>query len=623
MNNIFGIKYDLRQDLYFNDVFKPLKTLCLLRIIPKLFTPELLFKYGLGIYPQVAESKCKTENIEYRKKFSFVESMVYENAKGYIRIPINKDIARVTHFIGSQIFNFLSKNRYSYIIICHMLMNLVFNYQGTINLKKTVLKVLDIKNIPDTEKFEIACQNFIGEDVILKYFWALSLPSRTQYLHENPIVNENIPKYFWVCRFLGATKKIDFTDLQSVTGDSGQIYFESTNSQSSIKYIFYWAFCTFNDMAVQYLWEEFISNRRQRDKILAVILTKFFNDIRMTNSVIYLLSNITDREIAIPFQLPSETIFRFLLLELRWQCLFSKVLEVLHVRLGERMYIVIFRFMISILCSDSKEKFDRCLLKDFLIKMPIRVRIKILNNHRYFLCYNIIELYRRGDLESCSFLTTIVGPLDTNNVFITSPGITMIDLLFICNKSIIIDLILRNSIYSPIVIRNFKMEFYRRRAHTICQYLIIYRYWSSLDGFINWCLTFIPAEFIKVMKIYILVGEDGKFLKKLIFHNREAEGNFEYVDRVLKWCFSSQNDIIKYKNSIIMVKETETHEMASGSFKVNIYKEIRDCFSNFQTLFLIRLFEWKPCFSEEVNEIMKCLHYDNEFHQDVFREGGC
>ncbi|KAL7631346.1 UNVERIFIED_CONTAM: hypothetical protein RMT77_018347 [Armadillidium vulgare] len=592
MSNKFGIMYDLRQDLHHNNAVKHLKTISLIFIIPRFFKPEILKKYSL-IYHEETDSNRKIEWTVSKKVWESIESQVVEAASKFFKVPLQREIAEVTHFIGSQIFLFLTKNHYS-INDIYILKNLVFNWQGTINMENTIQRVLQLSNIPVTEKFETVCRNFMSEDVINQYFLLSPLDSLTTYLGENPMVKRNIPIYFWVCRFTGSRKTIDLSDLRNVIGENKIINFSNENNFSTIECFFYWSFFSYNDMAVQFLWERYISQARGRDRIVNVIFSNLNSDFRMVNSVIYLLSKISDREIKMIFPLYSTTIFEFILLDLRWQTLFSQVLEVLHEEFWDNIYIDIFKFIIYILCSNIKDKFDKCVLKEFLIKMPISVKRIILNDKCFFLRDMIPKLYDLNDLESCSIVLTILGPLDANSVFITNSDITFFDSLLFSGKSTIVDSILEYSLNTATAIKYFKNTFYSKKACGICQYLITFHYWKSLNWFLNWVLTFKSQEDISELKLDILIAEDGKFLRKIIFNDREEDDDvFQNVDKILEWCLGSQDLVTNFKKCIIMIRKIENNEDSLDLFQINIYPEIKYCIKKNQEKFLTRLFKWK------------------------------
>ncbi|KAL7631529.1 UNVERIFIED_CONTAM: hypothetical protein RMT77_018170 [Armadillidium vulgare] len=620
MENIFGIMYDLRSDIHYNDVLKPLGTLSLLRFIPRYFTSDLLIKYFLLVYPEVTDvswDKRKDKKVLWDN----IEEKVVSTTNLFVPFLLQRESAEVIHFVGTEIFFFLTKIPYPLVTVIFILKNLVFNWQGTINLEKTFLKVLDVENIPVSEKFEIACKTFMSEGTILKYFLLFPLAAST-YLNEHPIKKQNIPIYFWICRFTGYFKKIDISDFQSAIGcEFKEIYFSNMNNPLNNKYLLYWSVCTFNDMAVQYLWERFISRSRDKERILIDIFSKVINDFRMINCVIYLLTKLSNRQTTTFFRLRYTLIFKYLLVELRWQNLFGKVLEALHINFSEAIYIDIFKYMIRVLSSTFKDKFDVCLFNEFLIKMPVSLKLTFLTDQAFFLCVMIPKLYSRGDLETCSLLCTTLGPLDASSVFITHLRMTLFDLLIINNNSNIIEHILEYSLVFPALINEFKNNFYRVRAVSLCKYFILKHKTTSLISFTNWCLTIKPRQDINQLKLNV-IGVNGNFLKRVIFQDRVSEDALEYVDEVLRWCSDSQDFATRIKKCIIMVKESDNPEHTTNHLQINVYEELKDCVQNFQTTFIRRFISWKSCTNEEITEIINCLLNDDEFYQNFWGEIG-
>ncbi|KAL7631343.1 UNVERIFIED_CONTAM: hypothetical protein RMT77_018344 [Armadillidium vulgare] len=624
MTNEFGIIYDLRKDLLLNEDVKdahlcefdqPLKIKSLLKAVQKFFTPELIMKYSLPIYPDVTGSN--SNNIKIAKyRWEKIEIIVREEVKKFTKVPLPKEIEQVTHFVGNQIFLFLSKNQYPIFVLKTIIENLVFTWQGTINLHETYLRVLETRDLSDEVKFQIACKNFISEEVIFNYLLRLPEDVIIEYLHEK-VIEENIPVYFWICRYTGIVKKIEDTPFQTDPGEYTTVYFAKDYTGSPIDYLFLWAMFTFNDMALHYIWENFTSHAADRHETLILMLSLVIGDFRMANIVIYLLSKISDNEINIFFEARSSIIFEYLIVELRWKSSFFKVLNVLHEGFQDGTHVTIFKFIISVICKHRNGRLSRRVLEEFLMKMPIAAKCKILDDNED-LYYNLLQtLYNRQDLESCSLLLEIGGPLTVENLYSTNLGKILFEMHISNLKFTVIDDILKYSWTTSRSIHALKTKFFQERAFQVCHKFISIQGLESLNLFVNWCLSFVSLKDIMLLKSEVLLIQNGEPLKKLIFQDPETDVAFEYVDKILEWCFGSEDLITYLKSCIIMVSEVENRNI-SGSKNYNIYSEIRKCASEFQFQFLRHLFEWKPCSFEEVKEIKTNLMNDKELFKLIF-----
>ncbi|KAL7631345.1 UNVERIFIED_CONTAM: hypothetical protein RMT77_018346 [Armadillidium vulgare] len=615
MNSI-GIKYNLDEDLLLNDDVRPLKAMTLLHIIPRYFTPELLIKYSRPIYPGIIN--LEQEDTSFRKIFwERIEIEVVEAVKRFIPVSMDKEIREVTHFVGSQIYLFLAKNRYEFATLSIILKNLVFTWQGTIKLWDTILKVLQTKVVTVELGFKIASKNFMGDEILYELYEHLSQDAKLVYIWENPMKEENIPMHFWMSRFTGYFRKIETPIFKDENGEIIEICFHEKFTKSSLDYLFFWAMTSYADMAVQIIWNRGATHPMQKYKTLILMLKLISGDFRMANLTIYLLSVISEKDMEMYLQLRSAIIFKYLLLQLRWQSSFKKVLEVLHSGFEGAAYITIFKFMISIICSDNRDEFSECTLKDFLLKMPFAAKQQFLGEYDS-LYYNMLQnLYNNNDFESCSVLLEIGGPLNEENLFSTSLVTILFDMHIFSGKYQVIDNIFEFYFDSTDSVNRLKRTFYNQKALHVCQIFITYQQWDNLNLFTNWCLSFVTLGDISLLKQDVLFVEDGKFIKKLIFQDQETDDALQLVDRVLEWYFGSQEAIKRFKSSIIMVKEMENSDIVDPQI-INVYAEIRNCISKFRVPFLRRFFEWRDCSNEEISEIKNNLLKNNDFCTLIF-----
>ncbi|KAL7631349.1 UNVERIFIED_CONTAM: hypothetical protein RMT77_018350 [Armadillidium vulgare] len=602
--------YDLSRDLISTDE-NSLKMINLFNIITRLYTPELILHHVNNLYPQITtqdDASFKANQPIWEE----IERTVVAEAKTIILLPIESKIVEVTHYIGTQIYIFLSKNNYPINILAIILNNLKFTQQGTINLKDTFSRVIRIQTLHNTIKFEIACRNFMGEEVILKYFKQLPHILIQKYLNENPETDERIPICFFVCRFTKTTKRIERTFFGDPNGDPVVIYFSNINDRSALEYLFYWAMLTFNDMALHYLWKRYISLMGNRDSIINTLITLASGDVRMTNFIIYLLLNISSDEASLFFYARSNVIFSHFLLQLRWQNSFVKVIRRLNTDFEVGTYTIILKNMVTILCSDERHKFSMDVFREFTNIIPDSEKITIFNDHSLFILLLLHNLLINKELEASIILMKIGNPFAIDKLFMKDFGIILFEMIVYLKDFKSIDVLLENTMSSPESIEKFKKFLFDRKAYKICDTFISQKKLEDMKEFINWCLKFISPIDIKSFISSILFYENGKITRNILFHNLEnADQNFEYVDKVLQFCYDSEDRINVYKSCLIMVKKRA--ENVANIPTISLYLEIMDCTVNSKFSFLTQLFKWKNCLDEEIRLIKNSLISDVEY----------
>ncbi|KAL7637839.1 UNVERIFIED_CONTAM: hypothetical protein RMT77_011451 [Armadillidium vulgare] len=112
-----------------------------------------------------------------------------------------EEYRQVIHFVGNEIYEFLFKlkDEVTYIII-FFLKNLVFTWQGTINIIETVLQILILNDeeVSNDDKLKIAMRYFAGKKQVKKCLETIGCSDIKEWA-ESKILREElqIPIYFW------------------------------------------------------------------------------------------------------------------------------------------------------------------------------------------------------------------------------------------------------------------------------------------------------------------------------------------------------------------------------------------------------------------------------------------
>lgn len=610
------IVYDLSQDIVAKDV-KTLKNLSVLYIIQRLYNPELILQHLSEIYPEITreEEKMKRNKVS----FSYIEYPVSRRAKAFITLSMADKIEEVTHLVCNQIFIFLSKNYYRRGILNKMLKNLQFTSQGTVNTRETFRKVIQSPGISYIDKFEIACRNFMEEDVILSYFRKLPEFIIYNYLSEPLERKEQIPVLFFLCRFTGITKKIEVDFFRDEDASLVPTSFSNVNNKSALEYLFYWSELTFNDMAVHYLWDEYISLLEDRRVLINCRMKNVRGDIRLSNFVVYILSNVNENEKMICVEACSSVFIDYLLQQARWHSSFIKIIEMLKRYFKEESYVTTLRLMISILCCKhiSADIFSKSVFRKFLKLIPQNVKVNFILERESFMCNMLKDLFIQRDLESFLILMETDDLLGADRILMTEGAIALFE-MFVCNGDWdFINGVFNNITSSSDDIREFKNKLLNRKGYGICDFFINGGKYEDLKFFLKWCLTFASKENISI-NLYM---ENGNLITKLLSISSGVPDGVDLADIVLGYCFHSKKKKNSYKRHISLIDEGPIeNEIYAQPYALNLYTVIRKCAVNSKFFYLRKLFRWKNCDGDEVNMVKRTLLNDYEFFRVIFLE---
>ncbi|KAL7630796.1 UNVERIFIED_CONTAM: hypothetical protein RMT77_018989 [Armadillidium vulgare] len=109
------------------------------------------------------------------------------------------DYELMLHLMFMQILDFFIKGAMRNSIPLDLyLKNLIFNSQGSINLKKTILRILQGSTLPLTSKFEVACHYFIGNCFIRNLYNSDKSENEGKYFTANPKFIKDYSLYYWM-----------------------------------------------------------------------------------------------------------------------------------------------------------------------------------------------------------------------------------------------------------------------------------------------------------------------------------------------------------------------------------------------------------------------------------------
>ncbi|KAL7630492.1 UNVERIFIED_CONTAM: hypothetical protein RMT77_019331 [Armadillidium vulgare] len=168
--------------------------------------------------------------------------------------------------------------------------NLVFTSQGTVNTKMTLVKVLNKEEILVYRKFRLAAHFFLEKQIVRSYYSILTEEKKDSL--SNVDIEDDFACYYWVWQIKGSREPIkDFfvyyfdTTIREVVCSR----FDSDNFDLIVQNIFHRAVKQHNEIAVQYLWNNYVSGVNDRELILYNSISQYMAKVSHINIVMFLI----------------------------------------------------------------------------------------------------------------------------------------------------------------------------------------------------------------------------------------------------------------------------------------------------------------------------------------------
>lgn len=320
-----------------------------------------------------------------------------------------KDIELTIHFLCKEIESFLS----SFIVFRFsgfFLGNLVFNCQGTINPRLTILKALSYNTYDLPTNFEFSCLYSFDRYLIEDYF--NDLPPGFQLHYSNPQVF-SVPEvliFYWVTKILREPQESPEAvphrfDHEIISSSFFHFYLKSY-------------FCTV--IGVQYLFENLTPPNFIVLQAIRNILREEPESYRSYrfNILMYLILQLQDNSIFIEY---SYQILINLITNPIWQDIFIRYFKVLKNYVPEDMYIQLTKIVVTemryLIKMDGKYGKYFTILKDYVTRIPeLMVRhIERTQNRQYANLVFLLTGYE--DIELINPLLSTEKDVDIGDKF--------------------------------------------------------------------------------------------------------------------------------------------------------------------------------------------------------------
>ncbi|KAL7631082.1 UNVERIFIED_CONTAM: hypothetical protein RMT77_018623 [Armadillidium vulgare] len=523
-------------------------------------------------------------------------------------------------FLVVQICDMIGKNIISTDDIRDVLLifkNLVLTCQGTINLRKTVIQILNRSNGTDFTQFDkcvLACYYFIEEEVVS------SNSKRVPTLCFEHFFNSrsrdkamNLFLKFWKW-FIDKNRE----DVQKVTNGYqtyiNKMEFPDLNEGESIELsnIFKQAVLCNNENAVQYLWINYISGMSNKVQILEKVLTLAIPHKNKTNIIMFLLFQINNNELEDFFKSNYFTIIENIVKNVRWHPLFPKIFYELEYYFYADDFLNLLTDLTHTYFIDHSTFIDLTLY--FVNLFPDYFKHLLTNkpDDIYNKLFTKPLLYAKEDIVRT--LLKVINEVELKNFLCSNSGINLLAETIKNGKLNFHDKILPEFLTRDTILK-IKRNLFFGKKEILSKYFMQILQFENLCYLVDWLSDAVP-DYISEFKVS-LVHYAGRFcLRKIIFRT-DVQLNYNPISRAtefLFWCFRSEESISSFKQILILCpSQTYTGEIDPIL-----------CYDDLKTLMLeskweqIKMFlNWRGCSFEEKMALLEDLLKDHEFYSRI------
>ncbi|KAL7631528.1 UNVERIFIED_CONTAM: hypothetical protein RMT77_018168 [Armadillidium vulgare] len=618
------LRYDLSEDYIQGAEIVDLQLLSSSVIIGKVFSHPFVLKK----VKKIGRLNLEKDTVLVNNLWRVIEDLVIEKTKSIIPHEIFRiNVKPVIYVVGRQIYELLKKSVAFFGDESLFLSNLVFNSEGIISTRGTILEILNRSDINVTFKFEIACKYFAGEDIVIRYLQQLPASFVKWVFKYNYFTcgSSCTAIYFW---FWHINRKTNI--LRNIRRRFGirrmgpHFNIDDTCVRAAEIRIFQWALAIGNETAIQFIYDNFISRYPDEVRILNFQFSvgcKY--DYNVTNILLYFSSHMKEREfLPIWFALARFNILKDMIKQVRMHNAFlhlterlqSKFLYFKFVDLLVEIIIIIYRTALTgnqIRCFiDLLRRYlnyvPHTVLTSFGMqgdKLYFQILEYAFSLKNYELTYLLLGFSRQALIPKELILMQVRDNGDAD--------ISLFHMALCTSDTNFIDSILNYYLETKEKRLLVKRWIFDNYAYSACDYYIVTGNLRRLHNFIKWASVFY-SEKVSNLKLEIPYKLNKKIIRKILFNLQDEnyENNFlkflksfnylnpnvkyfssmlgkcpfEYTENILFWCLSSVERVSIYKKLICKVDIGCTEQF--------FYSNIKNWIMNSKFDMVSKLIEW-------------------------------
>ncbi|KAL7637754.1 UNVERIFIED_CONTAM: hypothetical protein RMT77_011363 [Armadillidium vulgare] len=582
-----NFRYDLIENIVYHDckyAYKHLQHIAAYIYCSELYKDQSIYEY-LKMWMEAPREKFEFED-KMLSKFSDRYPKLSEDLIYYIQKGISVMDKEISTF-----YEDLDEKTYA----PYFFRNFVFTSRGTINLKKTVCEILKKEDLSPESKFKLACKFYLGEDLIADCFEKLPRKILVNYTASKR-KNGNIPDYvqFWIRRSKNLSNYIKYIDSNPEVNNN---QFWDINLEDE----FYLAAKDRNRAKIQYLWENFISKKNEREEILQKILPDLLID--NLDIFIYLIFQLESNHGEFFnefFKTEGLEILRRLYEDERWENIFVGVFGIIHLHLEEKNI----KEIICLLTHSSSdfEKQSLYYLQGIseVIAPSVKNYLAVKNGTFY---HSIIkDLVQNERIQFVRFIFRIIGK-GNFNIFLNDEGVKCFEGLVKLKMFSYIDEVMKENFLSED--GHCLKKALQKLVLPICCYYVENDDTENIEILFKW--MFKDEKKIRKKINALLYQHQGDLFGSFFRKDDICEADFDKIDNFLVWCLGSEK-AIDYKRNIVVVNDVSEDQNSV----IIYYDNIKDFVLLRKFKGLCFLFKWCLLNNDKIEKIKKKLLKDTD-----------
>ncbi|KAL7630491.1 UNVERIFIED_CONTAM: hypothetical protein RMT77_019330 [Armadillidium vulgare] len=498
--------------------------------------------------------------------------------------------------------------------------NFVFTSHGTVNTKMTLVQVLDNENLREYRKFKLAAHFFLGKQIV-RYYYSLLTKEEKDSL-SNVDIDDDFACYYWVWQIKGSRAPIKnflsyyWDRLMSVK----ECRLDVQKSEFAIQNIFERAVKNHNEIAVQYLWVNHVSNLNERELILKHSILSYKEKASHINIIMYLISQAEEEELIGFFHSDRYKNLMLFYTNKRWKFLFFDVLNTLSANFVGQDYFYILQNIAATYRSKNSSEVDLNFLCIFFQKIPVDKRNMLGNfDCSWEVYYELLRVvFNDANVPMVVVILEYCSRLKVFDFFLTSFGMDLLEISIKKSCYKFVNKILYAYLYK-FQIDRVKSEFFRVKGFDVC-YALLFVGVSEMNRFMNWLSDSVSSEDLVEFSRQLIFMNNGKFVKDLLFSlNISTINPFSYSDEILEWCVGHKGtNMIKSFISLHMQEE----ESLQGSV-IKCYDNVSKLVLESDWKFLNELIRWKKCTTKDRIDLGRKLLVDWSLFEQILKKKNC
>ncbi|KAL7637712.1 UNVERIFIED_CONTAM: hypothetical protein RMT77_011321 [Armadillidium vulgare] len=613
MNRLFGnLRYELAENLICNQKEHSMKFKILTFLFKHFCRKEDIINrfYENIINIKASENTNNKIANDLTKKFIKQIIFVASNSDFSFENRFLTFMKESVYFLALQVCDLLKKETIAkddWMNVSLLMKNLSITKQGTVNLMKTVHQILTTEKLDLSHSCELACYYFIADEIVNNHC-EMVINQQSSYFEGHAkyeAVKDCLNYWRWFILYCG---KDYIKLLLENTHEMHQTAITIIRNDKTIDIIvkiFENSVRNNNEIAVHYLWTNFISKIKNADFVLRKLLVDFATSPLHININMFLLFQI-DIETILASQefnylLILENIFR----NFRFHSLFVKTLN----GLKRHFHLNSFLYLLNILIVRHSFDFSNeiNIIKEYINSFPNYVKECVSVEPHFFYNNLLQETIMNAKKNLLNALLKIFEKQEVDlRVFLhTGSGRDLIvETIKIGNFEFIKNFIQEKYKRSDII--NLKIFWFYGKGEILYEHFMETGKFETLCAVIDWLSEGVPED-LQGFKEGMLNRSKGLCLKNSIFRSNvdSSSDPFARVNEFLLWSLKTKESVSSFIRNINLCPNRRKEK---GNM-VSCYDELRTWILESKWSLLELFFNWKKStIDEKWNFLLKLLN---------------